>query len=207
MRKTLTIAIILSTTGIAAAQFEEAPPARYGVTANPRVYPQTTPMDALAAAVRAIETDRLNYLAAHLMDPAFVDARVAERVPIVRPGADRELRAVREDQRRNPQSVSPRDRLPDEPPSFDAAVDARAAQLAFGLLVRDIRDTLADNPSHLKDLRRFARVEEIAANGDSAEMSLPTVKGRVVSFRKVGQRWFIRDQQESAPVPMGADGM
>ena len=200
MRMTLTVAIIFGTTGFAVAQFEQLPPARYGVTANPRVYPQTTPNEVLSSAIGAIESDRLSYLAAHLMDPAFVDGRVAERVPVVRPTAERELRAVRDGQRRDPQNVSPRDRLPDEPPAFDAAVDARATQLAFDLLVRDIRDTLADNPAHLKELRRFSRVADIPANGDTAEVTLPTVRGRGVYFRLVDKRWRILDGQEPAPM-------
>lgn len=54
----------------------EAPPRRYGIEASLRDYPQETPRETFASVLRAIERGRLNYLLAHLADPAFVDKRV-----------------------------------------------------------------------------------------------------------------------------------
>jgi len=53
-------------------------PSRYGVPLNTRSYPQGTPKDALASAIRAIEDRRINYLLSQLTEPAFVDRRVKE---------------------------------------------------------------------------------------------------------------------------------
>jgi hypothetical protein len=63
---------------LSAQEAKEAPPRRYGVEANLRDFPQETPKETLASVLRAIERGRINYLLAHLADPAFVDQRVKE---------------------------------------------------------------------------------------------------------------------------------
>lgn len=199
MRMTVTLTIILGMTPFAAAQLDAPPPARFGVESNLPAFPQTTPTDTLRSAIRAIEGKRLDYLAAHLLEPGFVDAQVTQRVPLVESAAEKELRFQRDEQRRNPQSVSLRDRLPDEPKEFALAVAERAKVLAFQVLVRDIQDTLADNADHLKDLRRLARVAEIPANGNNAAVTLPTLPGRGAYFQLVEKRWYLRDNQQPPP--------
>jgi hypothetical protein len=60
-------------------QAQDAKPMkRYGVEPDVLTYPQTTPKDALASALKAIEAGRINYLLAQLADPAWVDQRVKE---------------------------------------------------------------------------------------------------------------------------------
>jgi hypothetical protein len=49
---------------------------RYGLAADLKAYPQGTPKEALASALKAIEKKRVDYLVAHLADPAFIDDRV-----------------------------------------------------------------------------------------------------------------------------------
>jgi hypothetical protein len=79
MYRILTLGIFLAwVVGVAAQAPNEAPPRRYGIEANLRDYPQETPKEALASVLRAIERGRINYLLAHLADPAFVDKRVKE---------------------------------------------------------------------------------------------------------------------------------
>ena len=51
---------------------------RYRIPANYDKYPQDKPNVALASAVKAIELGQIDYLLAHLVDPAFVDKRVEE---------------------------------------------------------------------------------------------------------------------------------
>jgi hypothetical protein len=51
---------------------------RYGYEANYARYPQDTPKAALASAVKAVEAGNVEYLLAHLADPAFVDKRVQQ---------------------------------------------------------------------------------------------------------------------------------
>jgi hypothetical protein len=49
---------------------------RYGVAEDAKAYPQTTPKEALASVLKAIDAKDYHYLVAHLADPAFVDDRV-----------------------------------------------------------------------------------------------------------------------------------
>jgi hypothetical protein len=70
--------LVLCVVGLLAQEGKEAPPRRYGIEANLRDYPQETPKETLASVLRAIERGRINYLLAHLADPAFVDKRVKE---------------------------------------------------------------------------------------------------------------------------------
>jgi hypothetical protein len=49
---------------------------RYGVAEDAKAYPQTSPKEALASVLKAIDAKDYHYLVAHLADPAFVDDRV-----------------------------------------------------------------------------------------------------------------------------------
>jgi hypothetical protein len=49
---------------------------RYGLDLDLEAYPQKTPQEALASVVKAIEGKHIDYLLAHLADPAFVDKKV-----------------------------------------------------------------------------------------------------------------------------------
>jgi hypothetical protein len=51
---------------------------RFTVIYNADVYPQAEPKETLESAIKAIERNRLDYLIAHLIDPAFIDLRMAE---------------------------------------------------------------------------------------------------------------------------------
>lgn len=51
-------------------------PSRYGITADVRIYPQATAPQALGSVVEAVKQRRIDYLVAHLADPAFIDERV-----------------------------------------------------------------------------------------------------------------------------------
>jgi hypothetical protein len=51
---------------------------RYGVAPDLNTYPQDTPRAALASLLEAIDNKRIDYVAAQLFDPQFVDRRVKE---------------------------------------------------------------------------------------------------------------------------------
>jgi hypothetical protein len=51
---------------------------RYGHEFSPSLYPQKTPEEAMQSIVKALDVGRVDYLAAHLADPGFVDPRVAD---------------------------------------------------------------------------------------------------------------------------------
>lgn len=57
---------------------EASPEKRYGIEADLKTYPQATPKDTLGSVLKAIEGKRIDYLAAQLTDPRFVDRRVKD---------------------------------------------------------------------------------------------------------------------------------
>ena len=50
--------------------------ARYGVEADTKAFPQSTPKEALASVLKAIEAKKFSYLVAHLAEQGFIDDRV-----------------------------------------------------------------------------------------------------------------------------------
>ena len=52
------------------------PPARFGITADLETYPQSTAKLALQSIAKAFDRKRVEYVLAHLTDPAFVDEQV-----------------------------------------------------------------------------------------------------------------------------------
>ena len=79
MRRLFVLSVVLVwVAGVPAQEPKDSPPRRYGIEANLRDYPQETPKETLASVLRAIEKGRINYLLAHLADPAFVDQRVKQ---------------------------------------------------------------------------------------------------------------------------------
>lgn len=49
---------------------------RYGVEADAKAFPQSTPKETLTSVLKAIDGKKYDYLVAHLADPTFVDDRV-----------------------------------------------------------------------------------------------------------------------------------
>jgi hypothetical protein len=60
-----------------AARGADAPATRHGIMIDLQSFPQATPKEALASALKAINLKRFDYLLAHLSDPAWVDERSA----------------------------------------------------------------------------------------------------------------------------------
>jgi len=56
----------------------ENPPPRYGVQSDLETYPQGSAKQTLASIAEAVRRTRIDYVLAHLTDPAFVDAKVAQ---------------------------------------------------------------------------------------------------------------------------------
>jgi hypothetical protein len=194
MRKSLAIAVLLGAWPAAAQEPAGPIPTRYGVLPAPEAYPQRTPREALLSAARAIERGKVDYLVAHVIDPKFVDARVAARARLIEEDVEKQLRAERDAQRLNPPRTGA---IPVDPAAFAAAVQQVARERAFREVVRDIRDTLAENPDHIRDFRRFARDGLFADAGDTSSASLRGVTDRQVFFRKEGTRWFVEDRQKA----------
>jgi hypothetical protein len=171
--------------GAAAAQ-PDAVPTRFDVIYNPDVYAQDTPQRTVASALEAIGRDRYDYLVAHLLDPAFVDARLGanqsyfERMAadqLAQTGAATTLRAA------------------------DLATRIRTVglRLNFQDLIAQLRRKLGDEPGNLRDLRRFARDGQFQVAGETATATLSDVKDRALYFKKVGDRWYLENRKEDRP--------
>jgi len=197
MRKTLAVAVLLGATMLSIGQQPEPPAPRYGVAVNAEPYPQTTPQEALASALKAADRAKYEYFAAQLLEPKFLDDRVTERGRLLEGQVEKDLIAAREAQRRSPNPVPPDERIPDEPKGFAEAVRREAAQQAFRLVARDVRDTLTEHPDHVKDLRRFLRDGQFQITGDSAVVTHKDIKDRQVSLKRVSGRWFVEDAKEA----------
>src|SRR5947207_361812 len=78
MRSLLACLLGLGLAGLAAAQEKKPaqPATRYGVTADLNTYPQSSAKEALRSVAKALERKRVEYVLAHLTDPAFVDDKV-----------------------------------------------------------------------------------------------------------------------------------
>jgi hypothetical protein len=198
MRKTLGVAVLLGVAGMTAWSQDEPPP-RYGVPPNLDLFPQDAPKAALSSAVKAVEKGRIDYLAAHLIDPAFIDQKVVERAKLLEREVAAELRVLRESQARNPVAIPREDRVPADPKGFDEAVRREAAQRAFRLVAQDIRGTLEENPDHLTDLRRILREGPITDAGDTASAALRGAGDRQVFFRRADNRWYVQDRKRPEP--------
>src|ERR1041384_4755212 len=74
MRK-LAWGLLLVAASVALGQ-ESPLDSRYGFEVDLKVFPQKTPQDTLNSLVKAWDLQRLDCMLAHLVDPAFVDARV-----------------------------------------------------------------------------------------------------------------------------------
>jgi hypothetical protein len=77
MRKVVAILIcvVIGATSVLAQKGKE-PPKHYGIEADLEDYPQAAPKVALESVLKAIDNKKIDYLLAHLADPAWVDERV-----------------------------------------------------------------------------------------------------------------------------------
>ena len=185
--------ILLLAASPAVGQVAPPIPNRYGLAADVEAYPQATPQQALASTVRALERNRIEYFAAHLLDPAFADARVADRARVLEPEVEHEFRHLRDRQRATTPAGA---RLPSDPAGLAAAVKAEAGRRAFRVFVQDVRGMLAENPDHLRELQRFGRDATFAETGDAAKATVPDLKGREVFFKRTPHGWTVQDQRQ-----------
>lgn len=176
-------AAVLAATAVA----QDVPP-RFGILHNPDLYRQDTPQETLRSALAAVGRERYDYLAAHLLDPEWVDARLAVNQPyfervageqIVATAAGAQLRG----------------------PALQARVTEVGTRLNFQDLTGTIRHKLADEPDNLKEMRRFLREGEVKPSGDSAAIVLKDVKARALYFKKVKDRWFLENRKDEAAAP------
>ena len=183
---------------VALAQPAPVVPARYGVAASVAAYPQGSPKEALASAIKALDRSSFDTLAAHLLDPKLVDDRVTERAKTLEDGVEKELRLFRDEQLR--QGVPGRERLPSDAAEFATVVKNEARLRAFKLVVRDAKAHFAESPETVKEFRRYLREGVVIEAGDVATITLKDVKDAQLNLRRVDLRWHLEDRKGPEPL-------
>ena len=169
----------------ATAAVADPVPARFDVLHNPDLYRQDTAKAALQSILAAIERDRHDYLAAHLLDPAFVDARLQTTQAYYEKLAAEQIAATAAGARLTAAELP-------------ARVRETATRLNFQHLAAAIQKKLADDPEDVKWLKRFARNGEFNDSGETATATLKGVKDRALYFKKVDGRWFMENRKDEA---------
>jgi len=68
--------------------------------------------------------------------------------------------------------------------------------LAFDRLVHETTQYFLEDPTLLKELRRFAKEGEWEINENQAVGSIKAIQGRKVFLRKLEDRWFLENKQQ-----------
>jgi len=189
---------------------------RYGVSAAVDFYPQGTAKEALASASKALTNKRYEYLVAHLMDPEFIDGKVAEAAALLEPIIEKEFDARRADQKKNPEKYRNEEPLPLDPPQFAERVKAEAVVRGFKKVAATVGETLNEAPENVKLLAKFAKDGQLTEAGAAATVVLTgetkkvylkqvdvlvyreikDLSNRVVQLEQKLQRWTIEDRQK-----------
>jgi hypothetical protein len=194
MRAAFAVALLLGAGAMAGAQPKEPEP-RYGVKPRVKVYPQGSPREALRSALLAADRGDYSYLVAQLLDPKFVDGAVSDRAKAFEGNVEAELAKLRDRQRTSPSRVAPEKLVPLDEKEFRAMAAAKARDLGFRQLVRDVTRKLTEDPQTLKDLGRILRDGSFAPTEAAATATHPEVKDRTLFFRNAGGRWFLENRQ------------
>ncbi len=170
-------------------------PMRFNVVPNARLFPQSSPPLALGSAIKAIDSGRYELLVAYLLDEQVVAEKIADRAATLAVEVENDLRQLRQLQKADPLSYSVEARLPDEPAAFAVRVKDAAVLRAYAKLVVDVRGKFTEDPTALKDLKRYLREGDVQIEGETAKITLKNAKGQGIFFKKVGERWFLEDRQ------------
>ena len=198
MRTTLCGLAVLCVGSLTLAQEPAAPAARYGVAPAFEAYPQATVKEALNSATISLEKGRFEYLAAHLLDPKLIDARVEGRAKAMEDVIDRELHLVRDEQFR--QGLTARERITSDAGEFNALVRNEARSRAFKLVVRDARAHFGEYPETAKEFRRYLREGVIVDGGEVASITIKGVTDAQLNLRRVNLRWHLEDRKGPEPI-------
>jgi hypothetical protein len=203
MRPQFLILSVALMSSIASAQQEDfLPPDRFGIPSNIKLYPQNDPKTTLETFSKLLDAKRYDYLAAHVIDPAIIDARVAARVQVVYDGINKDLQARREFQQRNIDRFERDQLLPVDPEQFRALVQQEAEKAAFKQVVQQIRDTLAEFPENVRMVRKILREGIVDDRGGTALVSPKEGSGVKVYLKRQNRRWFVENRQQDDPAPV-----
>jgi hypothetical protein len=184
MRTLCTLMLGLTLAGPAAAQeFLKSVPPRFDVLHNPDLYGQRTPKEALTSVIGAIERGRFDYVAAHLMVPLSIDARLAETREYFERVAAEQIAA-------SGQSLSGKD-LQDRLRDVGGRLNVRN-------LTAEMRRKFAEDRESLPDLKRMLRDATFEEAGETATGKVKDAPDRAVYFRLIDGRWFLDNRAEAA---------
>src|SRR5262249_5923936 len=154
---------LVATIVFAAAASAQDIPSRFEVLYNPDLYKQDAPQDTVNSILGAIDRGRYDYIVAHLLDPDYVDTRLAaprhcfERVATEQVAASAGGATLK-----------------------GAELENRIREVGQRLNVADlaerIRKKLVDEPANVRDLKRFARDGQYQTSGDTGSATLKDVK-------------------------------
>lgn len=182
MRSTFTaVALLVSAVGAAG----QPPVTRFDLRYNPELYHQDTPAETLKSVLGAVDRNRHDYLTAHLIDPAFVDARLEATFQFHEKAAGEKIASTAAGRALRGEQLSIRLR-------------EVTTRLAFDRLLEQVRTTLDDDPTLVRDLRKMAREGEVAEAGETATISHKDVKDRTIHLKRIGGRWYLENRQAAA---------
>jgi hypothetical protein len=182
----------------------EEPPPRYGVVYKGKIFVQSSPKEALGSLIEAADKGHYNYIVAHLLEPAYIDARIADRAKQFEPSVEANLAALRDFQQRNLDKVPRESRVPTEADKFRERVIADSKTAGFKQLVKDVQEKFTEDPETLRAMRAFrsgGMFPDEKAAGDTARISIPEIKDRFLFLKKVNDRWYIENRQVDAAEP------
>jgi hypothetical protein len=162
---------------------------RYNIEFNPISYPQKTPQEALAAIVKTLDSNSYEYMMAHLIDPSFVEKRVAEYYSMMFP-KDLHRKEVEAIAREEDLKIRKKLEIEMEHRLVERQV------LAFGRLVAETRKHFAEDPVLRRELRLLAKNGDWEVDDSKASVSLKMGTLRKAFFKIREGRWFMEERQQ-----------
>ena len=206
MRPVFALTLLAGTAVLAQEPVAKEPEARFGLAPKLKVYPQATPKLALRSAITAILDGDTAYLVAHLLDPGFVELRLADRAKQFEAEIDSLLARRRDDQIRNPDKYAPADRVPTDRGKFIALVVDESRKAAFRQLVQDINQKILDDPESFRDMRKLLADGTFEDAETGTKVTHPAVKHRALYLRKIDNRYFLENRQDAQADPKKEPG-
>lgn len=172
MRNWIAALVIATVAGSLCAQPAPAPPPRYTIPSEIDIYPQDSPKQALASMAKAFDRKRVEYLLAHLVEPAFVDAKF-------------------------PQYYRAKyGKLPEDDRELPPAQQAERIKATLETFVAEVNEHLAAHPKQALRLSRLLREGAVEEQGTGAKVTLKDAPESVLTLRQIDGRWFMINDME-----------
>ncbi len=181
--------VLFAAAGTLSAQEPPALRTRYKIDFNPINYPQKTPQETMKSIAKALDSGRYDYMLAHMVDPRFVDPRVAEYQSLIYPKT--EMQREEDDIARE---IDPKKR---KAKVVEKEIRDKARVIvAFNRLVAETHKHFDEDPVLLKELRQIAKDGEWEVDDEKAIGTLKNVTPRRVVLRKREDRWFMEEKSQ-----------